>query len=325
MWPRTIQLCGLIIYLFIVSPSSVYSQESRGKIRIQITGTTGTTVLGIVATKEWGLFAKNGLDVELISMNIPLGLVALTKGDLHYIGGVGPHTVSSTLGGVPTRAIWVHANKLLLSVIARPQFKKMADLKGKKIGVGQLGGTTHTSMIMAIQKMSMDPKEFIFVNIPPGDHLKVLETGAIDAVPMDPPGLFYAIRRGFNKVLEVGAFVEMPIGGLTTLKDTLERRPDEVKRVIRAVQQAKELMFKSREQTTDVIMRTMKMDRETALESYKPLIDSFSRDGVPEPVGMANIVRAIQLQGRFVDRKISFEDIAEPKLAREVANELTPK
>src|SRR5207302_2139523 len=132
------------------------------------------------------------------------------------------------------------------------------------IGVIGLGGTTHTSMIMAIQKVGMDPKEFLFVNVPAGDHLKVLEAGAIDAVSMDPPGLFYALRRGFSRVLDVGPLVEMPIGGLTTLQETIDKRRDDARKVIRSVQQAKELMFKSKDQTVQLITRVMKMDRETA-------------------------------------------------------------
>jgi ABC-type nitrate/sulfonate/bicarbonate transport system substrate-binding protein len=258
-------------------------------------------------------------------MSIPLGLAAMMQGDINYIGGVGPHTVSATLGGMPTRAVWIHASRLLSSIVSRPEFKRLNDLKGKKIGVIGLGGTTHTSMIMAIQKAGMDPKDFVFVNVPAGDHLKVLEARAIDAVSMDPPGLLYALRRGYSRILDIGSLVEMPIGGLTTLQETIERRPDEAKRAIRSVQQAKELMFKSKEQTVAVIMRTMKMDRETALESYEPLIKSLSRDGVPDPVGMENIVKAIKLQGRYIDKKVAFEDIADSTLARQVASELGSK
>ena len=37
---------------------------------------------------------------------------------------------------------------------------------------------------------------------------------------------------------------------------------------------------------------------------------------------MATIIKAIKSEGRFMDRNISFEDVAEPRFAIEVAKEL---
>jgi hypothetical protein len=37
---------------------------------------------------------------------------------------------------------------------------------------------------------------------------------------------------------------------------------------------------------------------------------------------MENIIRAIKSQGRFIERKVSFEEVADDILAREVAKEL---
>jgi hypothetical protein len=37
---------------------------------------------------------------------------------------------------------------------------------------------------------------------------------------------------------------------------------------------------------------------------------------------MDNMIRAIKSQGRFSDRKIAFEDVADDTLAREVAKDL---
>ena len=39
---------------------------------------------------------------------------------------------------------------------------------------------------------------------------------------VDPPVSFRVLKKGFNKVLDIGAAVEMPVGGLTTLTKTDE-------------------------------------------------------------------------------------------------------
>jgi ABC-type nitrate/sulfonate/bicarbonate transport system substrate-binding protein len=149
-----------------------------------------------------------------------------------------------------------------------------------------------------------------------------LESKFVDAASLNPPFMFFAQRRGLTKLLDIGALVEMPSGGLTALSKTINTRPDEVKRVVRALQTAKSIMLKSRERTMDLITRVLKMDRETAADTYKLVESNFNDTGIPSPEGMANIVKAIKAEGRFMDRSVSFEEVAEPRFAVEVAKEL---
>jgi len=49
---------------------------------------------------------------------------------------------------------------------------------------------------------------------------------------------------------------------------------------------------------------------------------NFNDTGIPTPEGMGNIIKAIKAEGRFADRNIAFEEVAEPRFAIEVAREL---
>ena len=49
---------------------------------------------------------------------------------------------------------------------------------------------------------------------------------------------------------------------------------------------------------------------------------TLSIDGVPSRGGIENLVKSIQAQGRFVDKKPTFGDVADDRLAKEVAKEL---
>ena len=103
---------------------------------------------------------------------------------------------------------------------------------------------------------------------------------------------------------------------------TIKSRPDEVKRIIRAMQLGKRAMLKSREKTLDLITGVLKMDKETAADTYKIVEESFNDTGVPSVEGIGNIIRAIKADGRFAGRNIAFEEVAEPRFAIEVAKEL---
>jgi len=75
----------------------------------------------------------------------------------------------------------------------------------------------------------------------------------------------------------------------------------------------------------DFTMRIMKMDRETALRSYEIMAGAWEGTGIPTRTGIENIVRGIKSQGRFPDKKASFEDVADPRFALQVARELGAK
>ena len=149
-----------------------------------------------------------------------------------------------------------------------------------------------------------------------------MESGFVEAALLSPPHTFSAARKGFNKLLDVGAMVEMPGGGLTTMVKTIQSKPAEVRRVIHALQLAKDEVRKFKPKTVELIIRVLKMDKETASETYDAFQTTLNPTGVPNRAGIDNLVRSLQAQGRFTDRKVSFTDVADDWLAAEVAKEL---
>ena len=312
-------LSGLVLSLTVAGNA----QERRGKTRISNAAFT-ITALPLLAARDWGIFPANGLDMEIILMNSALVPPALVQGDIDYQAGVGPASVNATLTGFPTRAIWFSSDKISYWLMARPQHKTMESLKGKKIALTGLGGTIHVAYLMALEKLGINPKDYILVSIPgqQSQLLVSLESGYVDAAMLSPPLTFGAQKKGFNKLLDIGAMVEMAGGGLTALAKTIQERPAETKRVIRSLQLAKDEIRKSKPKTVDLITRILKMDKEAASLTYDEFLTTLSATGIPSRSGMEILVKAIQSQGRHVDRKVSFNDIADDRLATEVAREL---
>jgi len=314
-----ILLCALICALCLGVPS--FAQD---RVRIAYVGPSLSN-LPLLAAKETGIFARHKLDVEILLLTSQLSAVALGAGELEYVAGVGPGSVGGTLAGIPSRAVWVVSNRILHSVVAQPELKSLQDLRGKKIGVTGLGGTTHTSLMMAIEKFGGNPREYIVVSLGPQQYLRALESKAVDAATVDPPLLFLVLKKGFSRILDLGSVVEMPEGGLTTMMKTLNSKSEQVVRIIKSLQEAKDLLLSSRERAVDFTMKVMKMDRESALRSYELMAVAWVGTGVPTRAGMENIIRGVQSQGRFADKKVAFEDVADSRFATQAARELGHK
>jgi ABC-type nitrate/sulfonate/bicarbonate transport system substrate-binding protein len=300
----------------------VQAQDVKTKLRIS-NSAMSVTSLGLLAAREWRYFQEGGLNVEIILMSPALTVPAMISGEIDYFAGVGPGVVSASLSGMPFRAVWVSSDKVSYSLMANPKFKTVQELKGRKIGVtGSLGATNHVSLVIALEKLGMSPKDFNILALPPQEMLRSLESGFLDAASLNPPTLFMAQKKGFPNILDIGSLVEMPGGGLTVLAKDIKNKPDEVKRMIRALQSAKEAIRKSKEKTIELMMRILKMDPETAGGTYEVFLKTLSPDGVPTRTGMENLVKSIQAQGRFVEKKPQFSELADDRLAKEVAREL---
>jgi len=320
LWQR---LVGSMMFcagsLWVVFAPQVYGQEGKTRLRISIPSSS-ICCLHLFAAQQWKIFEENGLEVEIIQMRSQAANAAMVSGDIRYVAGVGPNSVAATLRGMPSKAVWFASDQLIYSLLSRPEFRTIKELRSKRIGVNGLGGTADVSLRIALEAVGENPKDFVIMGLP--ELMTALATGAVDAAELNPPFIFYAKKRGYRELLDVGSHVKMPLGGLTTLVSTIQNRPAEMRRVIRSMQVAKRAMIQSKEKSVDLISRFLKMDRETAEDTYVEYRKTVSGNGVPSRDGIEQIVKSLQLLGQFVGRKIAFEDVADAQIAREVAKEM---
>jgi NitT/TauT family transport system substrate-binding protein len=310
-----------LIFLIVAFAAPGFSQEARSKIRISYPNVS-VCCLALFAAQQWKIFEQNGLDVEIIQMRSQAANSALASGDIHYVAGVGPNSVAATLRGLPSKAVWFASESLIYSVLARPEFKSLKELRGKRIGLTGLGGTSDVALRIALEAVGENPKNFVIVALGAPQLMSGLENGSIEAAELNSPLNYYAKKKGFRELLDIGSYVQMPLGGLTASNASIQNRTDELRRVLRSLQIAKRSLLQAKEKAIDLIMRTIRVDREVADEMFADNQRSAAGNGVPTRAGMEQIVKSLQMLGQFTGKKIAFEEIADARIAREVAKEL---
>jgi NitT/TauT family transport system substrate-binding protein len=221
-----------------------------------------------------------------------------------------------------SRAVWFASEQLIYSLLARPEFKTLKDLRSKRIAVGALGDTTEVSLRVGLEAVGENPRDFVILGVGNPNLMSALESGSVEAAQLNPPLLFYAKRRGFRELLDIGSRVKMPLGGLTTMGSTIQNRSGEMHRLIRAMQIAKRALLQSKEKSVELMVRFLRLDRPTAEDTFAEYQKTVSGSGVPTREGIEQIVKALQLLGQFTGRKIAIEEDADARVAREVAKEL---
>ena len=320
---RSLARAALIFAMGIANPLTplVSAQETKAKIRIAIPSPS-ICCLHLFAAQQWKVFEDNGLDVEIIQTGPQVANAAMVAGEIHYFAGVGPNSVAATLRGMSSRAVWFASDQLIYSLIARSEFKTLSQLRSKRLAVGGLGDTTEVSLRIGLEAAGENPKDFVILGVGNANLMSALESGSVEAALLNPPLLYYAKRKAFRDLLDIGARVKMPLGGLTTMTSTIQNRAAEMRRLIRSMQVAKRSMLQGKEKSIDVMMRFLKVNRETAQDTFVDYQKTVSGNGVPSREGIEQIVKSLQLLGQFDGRKIAFEEVADARVAREVAKEL---
>ena len=307
------------LLFFLAQPAA--AQDKLTRIRVAYPS-GGICCLALYGAIQWKIFEENGLFAEIVQIRSQVGNMAMMAGEIQYFTGVGPASVTATLRGMQSRGVWFASDQLIYSLMARPEIANLRDLRGKKIGVTGLGGTSHVALQIALEAAGENPKNFVYVVLGAAQMLPALETGTVEAAMFSPPFDFYAKKKKFREALDVGSKVKMPLGGLTTMVSTIRNRPDEVKRVLRSLQVAKQEVLRSKEKATALILKYLQVDKEAAEDTYAALQKTVSGNGVPTREGMELIMKSLQAAGQFTDRKVAFDEIADDRIAKEVAKEL---
>ena len=116
--------------------------------------------------------------------------------------------------------------------------------------------------------MGENQKNFVYIGMGGAQLLPALESGTVEAALLSPPMLYFAKKKGFRDLLDVGSRAKMPLGGLTVMNSTIRNRADELKRVIKSMQAAKQEILKSKEKSVAMIASFLQVDRDVAEDTY---------------------------------------------------------
>jgi ABC-type nitrate/sulfonate/bicarbonate transport system substrate-binding protein len=154
----------------------------------------------LVAERE-GYFAREGLSFSTIP--VPGGgeklVAALHDGSADICHVATPFLIQAALKGSDAVAIAAEFNNPVYSLIARPENRSYADLKGKLIGIAAENGSITLSIrkLLALNGLGKQDYRTRFVDGTPA-RLNCLTAGDCDAVPLGQPQDVSAMRRGYR-------------------------------------------------------------------------------------------------------------------------------
>jgi NitT/TauT family transport system substrate-binding protein len=220
----------------LVAASLTANASAQNRVRINWTAVTGAQS-GLFMAQQEGLFKKNGLDVEVIHIaSSSRGIQAILAGEIGFSFMDGNNEVQANLKGANLVLIAAGTNRMVFSLMAKPEIKKIADLKGKKIGITRAGSSTHTSALYALGQAGLKSGDYqILPLLEVPNIFTALSVGQIDAGIVSPPTNSRAKKAGFVELMNIAKegpeYVSVAIG---SSRSYLAANEDVTRRLVRA-------------------------------------------------------------------------------------------
>src|SRR6266581_1426341 len=295
--------------------------QAADKVRLSISALDVSFLTAGVASKR-GFFKDEGLDVEVIRMNANVSIPALSTGDIDYTM-VFASVVRGALRGLPMKVVASFMDSSTHLLIARPEYKTIRDLKGKTLAVSNYGATSDVAARMMMKQGGVDPeKELKIIQLgAERGRYAALREGIVDVAVLSPPTDTDAQRQGYRILSRFHEHFKLPFTGVGTNLRKLKEKPDEVKRMVKAMLRANRFVRSNREGTIQTMMEWIKVDRESAVATYDSTWKIFSEDGGLSESGLKLVID----QGREamkIERPVANSEVADFTRIRDVQKEL---
>lgn len=288
----------LSLLLLLILPASAGAQLNR--LNVGYSAISADQLPAWVA-KETGIFAKNGLDVQVIFFTGgTTAILALVSGDVPITQVSGPGLVNSALAG--SDAVFVAAGMTSLNYVlmGKGGIKTGEQLKGGTVAISRFGSATDSIARFALRKIGLTPgKDVTLVQVGSGpDRLAAILTGRVTAAVINPPSNFIAERQGLAVVADVAQMgLVFQHTGVATTRRFIRENPDLVRRYMRAHVEAVHRIWTDKESTVRTLGKYMgsNVDREILEKSRDNILTEalLPKKQVPSLEGLKTVLEDI--------------------------------
>jgi ABC-type nitrate/sulfonate/bicarbonate transport system substrate-binding protein len=179
-------LSSIIVFALIIfsAASQAFSAEKQKLDRIRVGySSISSSRIALWVTNDMGFFKKQDLAAEVIVTPGIQGTQALIAGELQfYLGGVDSAALAASRGS--DLVVLATAEPIEYKLITQPGVKTVKDLKGKKVVVDRVGGTSYYISLQILEKVGLKPGDVELVQVGGGGNQRVaaFKSGLVSGV-----------------------------------------------------------------------------------------------------------------------------------------------
>ena len=318
------------VFFLVLLCSGLSAQKET--IRVVYYPPWNVSKLPLYLAHEAGIFEKNGLKVSLKNAGSNDNLLKAMKnreGDIYVISS--NHVVQSKATGGDSLVIVANMGYLYFLFLADPSITKAEDLKGKKVGTGDLGQTPDQLTRIVLRKLGLDPeKDVTRIHYGGGGSMsraRGLISGEVSAAVISSDAIFELEKSGeIEKWRTLGNPKTLNIyagdgADYAISASFLKESRDKVKIFIKSIYEGMALAQKDKVAAAEIFKRS----RQTTDPLFLDFLYRLYQETVPQRPypRMESVELMIQMMGSTEPnvRGIKAQDLVDPSLVRELEAE----
>src|SRR5512139_542540 len=312
----------------IATPAFVRAQAlEKPKTTIAVGGKSLLYYLPLTIAEQRGYFKAEGLDITIVDFaGGSRALQAVVGGSADVVSGAFEHNINMQAKGQPMRAFVLQgrAPQIVLAVSTKtmPNFKSVADLKGKKIGVTAPGSSTNILCNFVIAKAGLKPSDVSYVGVGASQGaVAALRAGQIDAISNLDPVITILSRSNDIKIVSDTRDVAeadrifggpMPAATLYAPVAFIDKNPNTVQALTNAIVRANKWIQQAG--PSDIVKAVPESyllgDRAVYIDAFLKAKPALSPDGMIPEAGPATALRALQsVDPAMLNAKIDLKSV----------------
>ncbi len=268
----------LLLCALLAAPAPAAAQAVKVKMGTPLSPPALEVLTPYVAL-ERGFFKKYGLDVQIVEFRGgPIHLKALVAGEVDVSVVMGTTDALVALSrGVKLRAFLTPQPVTPLIFVARKEAATtLQGLVGKSVGSSGVGTLSHHIPRILLERAGVDPDKVRYVAVgSPADRFKALLAGKIDATLV--LNTEASKLEKYPEIVSLGqvskALPELPYIFSTAKEDYIEKNPETIYKITRALLEANRWIAANKAGTIEVATKVLKDESPEVLSRAYDMID----------------------------------------------------
>jgi NitT/TauT family transport system substrate-binding protein len=314
---RRFFLVCLIVSLFAVEPA-----RALENVRVAYPSMNTSVFCLVIAQKE-GYLKEEGLEAQLLSIRGEIAIRTTLAGEVDFFTNAGS-ALAAAVRGVPVKIVTVFQDKPGWDLIAQPDIKSVAQLRGKNIAVMSPEGSLAVVAREILRKNGIDPTKDVNLVTMGGDEVRfpALQTKSIQATLFNTAMSLKAQKEGFTKLAAASDYANVIEGGLATSNDRIKQNPEKIFRFIRASLKGLNFFVAKREPAIKYMTEALRLkDRELVNAVYDLQSKLVLRDGFTDDKVLQSMIDEMKKTTK-VQRDIKISDIFDLTFVKKANEEL---
>ena len=315
---------GFFITLAFVYLLSVFWAANAAATRVVIAYSSinpNSSQLEIARAR--GFYRKYGLEPDIILVRSSATASAgLAAGNIHFGFIGGSALLNAAAEGLPLKMLASFDAQLTYDIIARPEIKNVNDLKGKKFGVGSLGGTPWMAARLAFEHLGLDEKRDriqIVAMANQTSRYHALEQGSVDAAILQGNFSRSLKAKGFSVIVDLEqAKIPFVGAGVVVSSRFLRENQTTIENLLKALLESQSFINAAENKPTvlKIMGAYLKEQNPAALEDgFQVLSTNMNRKPFPSIAGLNNIKRMLAVSSTKVGN-VTPEDLIDDHFMR---------